>query len=187
MQREIPNFDKYVLSEQTKESLKTPDFDIWQSPSFVTKFNRNDRPVFQVWEEEVWRVESHYLVSSSWDHCRRPPLDIEYFHTSAVSVDGVSLPGPKACLSGKTPAGEYIMQKYFATSFWFGNKFIACETEKQFMWLWFQQLPNHQTTIIYQQLYNEMKIETKAKRKHIDNREEFYNSYIGWYKENKKR
>ena len=30
MQRDIPNFDKYVLSEQTKESLKTPDFDIWQ-------------------------------------------------------------------------------------------------------------------------------------------------------------
>ena len=30
MQRDIPSFDKYTLSEETKEALKTPDFDIWQ-------------------------------------------------------------------------------------------------------------------------------------------------------------
>ena len=30
MQRDIPSFDKYVLSEQTKEALKTLEFDIWQ-------------------------------------------------------------------------------------------------------------------------------------------------------------
>lgn len=30
MQRDAPCFDKYTLSEQTKQALKTPEFDIWQ-------------------------------------------------------------------------------------------------------------------------------------------------------------
>ena len=30
MQRDIPSFDKYCLSEQTKEALKTASFDMWQ-------------------------------------------------------------------------------------------------------------------------------------------------------------
>ena len=30
MQRDIPSFDKYSLSEQTKEALKNPQFDVWQ-------------------------------------------------------------------------------------------------------------------------------------------------------------
>ena len=38
MQRDIPSFDKYTLSEETKEALKTPDFDIWQwEPNEVRK------------------------------------------------------------------------------------------------------------------------------------------------------
>ena len=38
MQRDIPSFDKYTLSEQTKEALKTQDFDIWQwEPNEVSK------------------------------------------------------------------------------------------------------------------------------------------------------
>ena len=30
MQRDIPSFDKYSLSGQTKEALKNPQFDVWQ-------------------------------------------------------------------------------------------------------------------------------------------------------------
>ena len=28
--KDIPEFDKYVLSEEAKEALKTPEFDVWQ-------------------------------------------------------------------------------------------------------------------------------------------------------------
>ena len=42
MQRDIPSFDKYTLSEQTKEALKTQDFDIWQwEPNEVSKNSYN--------------------------------------------------------------------------------------------------------------------------------------------------
>lgn len=38
MQRDVPSFDKYTLSEQTKQALKTPEFDIWQwEPNEVSK------------------------------------------------------------------------------------------------------------------------------------------------------
>lgn len=30
MDRDIPEFQKYTLSEETKEQLKTPQFDVWQ-------------------------------------------------------------------------------------------------------------------------------------------------------------
>jgi len=30
MERDIPEFTKYTLSDETKQSLKTPGFDVWQ-------------------------------------------------------------------------------------------------------------------------------------------------------------
>ena len=35
--RDIPAYNKYVLTNETKESLKTPQFDVWQwEPNEVT-------------------------------------------------------------------------------------------------------------------------------------------------------